>query len=91
MRIGLRHVAHGDDGIGIVEKGDAQHARIGAHDGQGLLRPENGEEIALIGAADRGAGLDIALGVGEEGDAAIAGCAAGQTAGKGALPIGGGA
>ena len=45
------------------------------------------EQIAALGAIKRRAGLDVALGVGEEGDAAVGGRALGQARGERALPI----
>ena len=46
LRIGLGDVADGDDGVGAVEEGDAQHAGLGAEGGERLLRAENGEQIS---------------------------------------------
>ena len=88
LRVGLRHVAHGDDGIGAVEQRQPQHAGIGPERGERLLRSQNGEEIARVRAFERRAGLDLALGVGEQDGTAVGGRAFGHARRQCALPIG---
>jgi hypothetical protein len=80
-------VSNGNEGIGAVEQGDAQYARVGAHDRQGLLGPENREKVSLVGAVDGRARLDVAFGIGEQRCASIMDCAFREAVGEGGLPI----
>ena len=43
LRVAFGDVADGDDGVGAVGEGQAQHAGLGAESGERLLRAKNGE------------------------------------------------
>ncbi len=88
LRVGLRHIANRDDGVGAIEQRDAQDASLGPERGERLLGPQDGEKIARVRAVERRAALDVALGVGEEGGPAGGSRASGQARRERALPVG---
>ena len=65
LRVGLRHIADRDDGVGSVEQREAQHAGLGAKRGEWLLGAENREQVPHVRTAERRTRLDRAFGIGQ--------------------------
>ena len=65
LRVGLRHIADRDDGVGSVEQREAQHPGLGAKRGEWLLGAENREQVPHVRTAERRTRLDRAFGIGQ--------------------------
>jgi hypothetical protein len=86
LRLGLRHVADGDDGVGAIHELDLKNTGISAENGQGLLGPENCQQVAGQSAVERRLGLDVAVAIGEEHRATLGSGAFGQARSECSLP-----
>jgi hypothetical protein len=87
LRVGLWHIADGDDGIGVVRKSDLENAGVSAENGQRLLRPENCQQVSGS-AVERRASLYIAVAIGKQHRAPIRRSAFRQARSKRSLPAG---
>src|SRR5262252_7191684 len=75
LRVGPRHVADGDDGVGAVRERNLKYAGVSAKNGQRLLRSENCQQVSGGAALERRASLYIAVAIGKQHRAPIRRCA----------------
>jgi hypothetical protein len=86
LRLGVRHVADGDDGLCAIHERDLKNAGLSAENGQRLLGSENCQQVAGGSAVEWGVGLDVAVAIGEEHRATLGSGTLGQARSERSLP-----